>query len=144
MQAQEENAVAFDPLVAAPDAPEMVRMRTEATVAQNANGVWFLSRFDDVLAATKNIDTFNASFREPGVVVPDEEQFINEIPEPRHGQIRRIINSAIAQHRIARVEPIARDLCDELLDQLLGSQSESARATDLVSGYSMPIPTTVI
>src|SRR6187399_1536800 len=111
MQAQEENAMTFDPLVATPDDPELVRMRAEATVSQNAKGVWFLSRFDDVLAATKSIDTFNASFREPGVVVPDEEQFINEIPEPRHGHVRRIINSAIAQHRIARVEPIATELC---------------------------------
>ena len=76
----------FDPLVATPDDPELVRMRTEETVSQNAKGVWFLSRFDDVLAATKNIDTFNASFREPGVVEPDEEQNINEIPEPRHAQ----------------------------------------------------------
>ncbi len=94
-------------------------MRTEATVSQNAKGVWFLSRFDDVLAATKNIDTFNASFREPGVVVPDEEQFINEIPEPRHGQIRRIINGAIAMHKLGGVEPFCTDLCNRLLDDLL-------------------------
>src|SRR5437899_6997087 len=95
-----EAVVSFDPLVANPDEPEMVRLRTDEIVTQNPNGVWFLSRFDDVLAATKNIDTFNASFREPGIVVPDEEQFINEIPEPRHGQIRRIINGAIATHKL--------------------------------------------
>ena len=73
------------------------------------------------LAATKDVETFQASFREPGVVVPDEEQFINEIAEPRHGHVRRIINSAIAQHRIGRVEPVARELCDRLLDDLLAA-----------------------
>ena len=45
-----------------------------------------------------------------------EEQLISEIPEPRHGKIRRIINSAIAQHRISRLEPFIRTLCTELLD----------------------------
>jgi hypothetical protein len=67
-----ESTGSFDPLVAAADDPEMVRMRTNRMVERNANGVWFLSRFDDVLAATKDVETFNASFREPGVVVPDE------------------------------------------------------------------------
>jgi hypothetical protein len=46
------------------------------------------------------------------VIVPPEELLISEIPEPRHSEIRRIINSAIAQHRLGRVEPFVRDLCN--------------------------------
>ena len=115
-------------------------MRTEATVSQNAKGVWFLSRFDDVLAATKNIDTFNASFREPGVVVPDEEQFISEIPEPRHGQIRRIINGAIAMHKLGWVEPF----CPTCATGCSTTSSRTAAVVDLVGGYVMPVPTSVI
>jgi cytochrome P450 len=117
----------------------LARLRADAPVSRCPNQVWFLARYDDVLAATKDVETFRASFREPGVVVPDEEQFVNEIPEPRHGHVRRIINSAIAQHRIGRVEPIAYDLCHSLLDELL-----SAGGGDMVAGYSVPIPTTVI
>ena len=137
---RKEAVVSFDPLVATPDDPEMVRLRTDEIVTQNANGVWFLSRFDDVLAATKNIATFNASFREPGVVVPDEEQFINEIPEPRHGQIRRIINGAIATHKLGGVEPFCTALCHQLLDDLLARDG----VVDLVGSYVMPVPTSVI
>src|SRR6476469_5807495 len=121
----------------------MVRLRTDAAVVKNDDGVWFLSRFDDVLAATKNIDTFNASFREPGIVVPDEEQFINEIPEPRHGKIRRIINSAIAQHRIGRVEGYCTDLCNELLDDVFAGAAGSAgpgATVDLMHDYVIPVP----
>jgi len=117
----------------------LARLRADAPVSRCPNQVWFLARYDDVLAATKDVETFRASFREPGVVVPDEEQFVNEIPEPRHGHVRRIINSAIAQHRIGRVERIAYDLCHSLLDELL-----SAGGGDMVAGYSVPIPTTVI
>jgi cytochrome P450 len=117
----------------------LAELRARCPVSQTASGAWYLSRFDDVLAATKDLDAFQASFREPGVVVPPEEQLISEIPEPRHGKIRRIINSAIAQHRIGRVEPFARDLCNCLLDGLL------ARGRgDLVAEYVTPIPATVI
>jgi cytochrome P450 len=90
-------------------------------------------------SATKNVETFQASFREPGVVVPPEEQLISEIPEPRHGKIRRIINSAIAQHRIGRVEPFVRELCAELLDGLV-----TRGGGDLVAEFVTPIPATVI
>lgn len=131
----------FDPLD--PAAPGyhagLAGLRADGPVTRCPAGPWYLARFDDCLAASRAVDTFNASFREPGVVVPDEEQFVNEIPEPRHGHVRRIINSAIAQHRIGRVEDLARDLCHRLLDDLLATGGG-----DLVAGYSVPIPTTVI
>ena len=86
----------------------LAALRRGCPVSQTASGAYFLARYDDVLAATKNVATFQASFRQPGVVVPPEEQLVSEIPEPRHAKIRRIINSAIAQHRIGRIEPFAR------------------------------------
>jgi cytochrome P450 len=72
-------------------------------------------------------------------VVPPEEQLISEIPEPRHSEIRRIINSAIAQHRIGRVEPYARRLCSELIDRVIAQGGG-----DLVAEYVTPIPASVI
>jgi cytochrome P450 len=130
-----------DPLDTSAGVPyeRLAQLRAECPVSQTASGAWFLARYDDVLAATKDLDAFQASFREPGVVVPPEEQLISEIPEPRHGKIRRIINSAIAQHRIGRVEPFARELCNQLLDGLL-----AAGGGDLVAEYVTPIPATVI
>jgi len=130
----------FDPLTEAFDAPEHERLRRESPVVRMPSGAWYLARYDDVLAAAKDVDTFVASFREPGVVVPDEEQLVNEIPEPRHGQIRRIINSAIAAHRIGRIEPFCQELCHQLLDEILARPGP----TDLVADYIMPIPNNVI
>jgi cytochrome P450 len=86
------------------------------------------------------VHLFEASFRQPGIVVPDEEQLINEIPEPRHGQVRRIINSAIAVHRLARIEPFCEQLCNELLDDLLARPEP----VDLVHEFVMPVPNNVI
>ena len=117
----------------------LAALRRGCPLSQTASGAYFLARYDDVLAATKNVATFQASFRQPGVVVPPEEQLVSEIPEPRHGKIRRIINSAIAQHRIGRIEPFARQLCHDLLDGLLARGH-----AELVTDYATPIPTTVI
>lgn len=115
------------------------RLRAEAPVWRTGSGVWFFSLFDDVLAATKDIESFKSSFRDPGVVVPDEEQLISEIAEPRHGKIRRIVNSAIAAHRLGRVAGFARELSTELLDKLLANGSG-----ELMHEFVMPLPTSVI
>jgi len=133
--------MATDPLDATAGVPYdvLADLRERCPVSQTTSGPWFLARYHDVLAATKDIETFQASFREPGVVVPPEEQLINEIPEPRHGKIRRIINSAIAQHRIGRVEPFVHELCNQLLDGVL-----ARGGGDLVAEYVTPIPATVI
>jgi cytochrome P450 len=130
-----------DPLDASQGVPydALAELRDGCPVALTPSGAYFLARHDDVLAATKNVEVFQASFRAVGVVVPAEEQLISEIPEPRHGKIRRIINSAIAQHRIARVEPFVRALCNELLDRIVASGGG-----DLVADFVTPIPATVI
>lgn len=135
------RVVSPDPLDNSAGVPyeHLAELRATCPVSQTASGAYYLARYEDVLAATKNLETFQASFREPGVVVPPEEQLISEIPEPRHGKIRKIINSAIAQHRIGRVEPFARELCHRLLDGLL-----ERGGGDLVAEYVMPIPAQVI
>src|SRR4051794_5452438 len=130
----------FDPLSAPADAPGLEDLRDHCPVVRTAAGPWYLARHADVLAATQDIELFEASFREPGIVVPDEEQLINEIPEPRHGQVRKIINSAIAVHRLVNIEPFCEQLCHDLLDGLLGR----AGPVDLVHDYVMPVPNNVI
>jgi cytochrome P450 len=119
--------------------PVFARLRAEAPVWRTPSGVWFFSLFDDVLAATKDIESFKSSFRDPGVVVPEEEQLISEIAEPRHGKIRRIVNSAIATHRLGRVEPFARELINALLEKVL-----ARGGGELMHELVMPLPTSVI
>jgi len=130
----------FDPLSAPADSPGLEELRAECPVARTPSGPWYLARYADVSAATQDVELFHASFRQPGVVVPDEEQLINEIPEPRHGQVRRVINSAIAVHRLVNIEPFCEELCHGLLDDLLASEGP----VDLVTEYVMPVPNNVI
>ena len=130
----------FDPLSAPADSPGLEELRATCPVAHTPGGPWYLARYADVLAATQDVELFQASFRQPGVVVPDEEQLINEIPEPRHGQVRRVINSAIAVHRLVNIEPFCADLCYGLIDGLLARDGP----IDLVTDYVMPVPNNVI
>ena len=137
---REGVAMRFDPLSAPFDDAGFADLRDRCPVAKTEMGAWYFARYDDSVAGAKDVDRFIASFREPGVIVPDEEQLVSEIPEPRHGQIRRIINSAIAAHRIGRVEPFCEQLCNELLDGLV----HRGEPVDLVFEYVMPVPNNVI
>ncbi len=128
---------ALDPSVIAHE--DFAEARRTCPVSPTVQGGWYLARQEDVLAAVKDVDTFVSSFRDPGVVVPPEEQLISEIPEPRHGQVRKIINSAIAAHRIGRMEPFIRDLTGDLLEPVM-----ERGGGDLVPALIAPIPIIVI
>src|ERR1700742_3303526 len=112
-------------------------MTTACPVHRGENGNWVFTGYAEVLGAAQDV---GENFRAPGVEVPPEEQFVNEIPEPRHGHVRKIINSAIAGHRLTGVEP----LCDELCRELLTDLKERGRPVDLVTEYVMPVPNSII
>ena len=131
---------AFDPFAYPEEVPHdtLTGLRAECPVARTPTG-WYLTKFDDVLAATRDVETFVSSFRDPGVVVPEEEKLISEIPEPRHGKVRRIINATVAHHKSMRAEPFVRDLCHQYLDPIL----ERGRG-ELVAEFITPVPINVI
>jgi cytochrome P450 len=115
------------------------RLRAEAPVARTPKGVWFLARQAEVLEATRDVECFRSSFRDPGVVVPDEEMLVSEIPEPRHGKVRRVVNSAIAAHRLGGIADFVRGLAGERIGKL------AARGGgDLVAELVRPIPPAAI
>jgi cytochrome P450 len=113
-------------------------MRTECPVARIPVG-WYLSTQADVLEAVRRVDTFVASFRSPGVVVPEEEQFINELAEPHHTRVRKVINASVAYHKAMQIEPFIRQLADEYLDPIIGRGGG-----DLVTDFVVSIPVNVI
>lgn len=132
--------VELDPFEAGDHVPyEQLRsMRQQCPVARIPVG-WYLTRQDEILDAVKQVETFVASFRAPGVVVPEEEQFINEMVEPRHTQVRKIINASVAYHKAMKVEPFVRQLAEEMLEPVL----ERGRG-DLVGDFVVSIPVNVI
>ena len=131
----------WDPMDTATGIPHDIyrRLRREAPISRTSTGAWFIAKQDDLIAATRDVESFRASMREEGVVVAPDEMLISEIPEPRHGQVRRIVNSAVAAHRLGRVEEFTRELVGSLFDAALEREQ-----VELVRDVVMPVPTSVI
>jgi cytochrome P450 len=119
---------------------ELARIRGECPVARTPRGDWYVSRRVDVEAVLKDVTTFTADLsRFSGLDslddVPEDERFLSEIPEPRHGEVRRIFNGAFGPHRVKGVEPFVRQLCTDLVTALV-----DAGGGDLQTGLALPIP----
>jgi cytochrome P450 len=134
------TSVDYDPFDVAADVPidALRELRTRCPVAHIDVG-WLLTRHADVKNAVRDVESFRSSYREPGIVVPDEEQLLPEMPEPRHGKVRRIVNAVVGWHKATRMEQFIRDLSHEYLDVLLG-----AGEGDLVAEFAAPIPINVM
>ncbi len=119
----------------------LARIRREEPVYRTPSGSWYLSRFADVEGALQDVDTFRAELGPitgipAGVVsIPEDQHFLSEIPEPRHGKIRRLYNSVLGAHRVKDIDPVIEAQCHRLVDVML--QTEVA---DLHGQYAAAIP----
>ncbi|MEO5840580.1 MAG: cytochrome P450 [Acidimicrobiales bacterium] len=118
----------------------LARVRLERPVCPTPKGAWYLSRFDLVEAALKDIETFRADLSAYSGLnsvddVPNEELFLSELQEPTHGEVRRLYNATFGSHRVNKLEPLIRQICDELVDAMV-----QADVADLHRDYAMVIP----
>lgn len=131
-----EDGVPFDVLA---------RIRSEQPVYRTPSGSWYLSRHEDIEAALVDVDTFRAELGPitgipAGVAtIPEDQHFLSEIPEPRHGRIRRLYNAIFAWHRVRQIEPVLEAECNRLVDELFAANA-AGRAADLHGEYAMAIP----
>ena len=146
MKATENTPISFDPYdprIVEEGVPfdVLARIRREDPVYRTPRGNWYLSRYADVESALKDVDTFRAELGPitgipAGVTtIPEDQHYLSEIPEPRHGMVRRLFNSVLAVHRMRQVEPAIEAECQRLMDGLLG-----ADVADLHGGYAAAIP----
>ncbi len=62
--------------------------------------------------ASRTVDDFGGSAGQDDV--PDVDKNIAAMVEPRHGKVRRIMNSVVAFHRSQQIEPYLQDLVNRL------------------------------
>ena len=129
----------FDPYAAGSDAryEAMAAIRASGGVVETPAG-HYIATAAGVLAGLRDVEKFVGSFQDTSML-PEDEVPISAIPEPRHGRVRRVINSVVAPHRLEPVEPFVRDLATALLGDAMTSSP-----VDLVPTYVDPIPSTVI
>jgi hypothetical protein len=123
--------------------PVYRRLRDEHPVYHNEDlGFWALSRYDDIVEALQDVDTFSSA-NALGIGAPKE--VLDQIPmmmlldPPRHGQLRALVNRAFTPRRVAGLEARIRTLARALVDDFI-----EKGACDVVEHFSGPLPTTVI
>jgi cytochrome P450 len=135
----------YDPFSAAFQAdpfPVYRWMRDEAPVFHSRKwGWWALSRFDDVRAAAIDPETF-LSYE--GIDIDDTAKdqsgpgFLPDIDNPRHDQIRRIVQPQLLPNRIAEREDAVRAVVRGIVDRWRDRGS-----VDLAQELAWPMPNAV-
>ena len=132
----------FDPMAGefrADPYPTYARLRVECPVAHSErwNGFWALTRFEHVLAASIDPDTFTSS---EGVVVPKNPVSGRRPPlhydPPEHTVYRQALNPPFTKRRVRTLEAKVRAIVNGLLEPVLGHGG-----ADMVGAFTSPLST---
>ena len=138
--------------------PFYARLRAEAPVwratLRDRRAAWLVTRYEDVARVLKD-DTFakdklNAMDLEqraktpwvPGFLKPLERNML-DLDDPDHARLRALVSKAFTPRLIERLRGRIEALCEELLDHMQRVRGRRG-GTDLVAGYALPLPATVI
>lgn len=124
--------------------PVWKRMRDEAPLYRNERYDFFaLSRFDDVLAASLDHETFSSArgtvlemMKEDG---RGDSSMMIWMDPPDHTQLRKLVSRAFSPQRIAALEDDIRRIAAGYLDRYVGS-----RGFDYVADFGAKLPMMVI
>ena len=132
----------FAPMPAAERYAALADLRRTAPLARLASGPWLATDMASVLDGLKAVDHFAGSFGATGSG-PEEDQVMAAIPEPRHGKIRKIFNSALAYHHASQAEPFARATATQRLDAACAASRRDGDV-EAVEHWLAPVPSAVI
>jgi len=103
---------------------------------------YYIATVAGVEQGLKNVDKFVGSFMDVSQL-PESDIVLAAIPEPRHGVIRRVVNTVVAGHRTAPAEPFIRGEAGRLVDRALELAARDG-SVDLVETLADPLPSAVI
>ncbi len=115
------------------------RLRDEFPVYQSkqqGQQFYTLSRFDDVLRAAHDPDTFSSDGTDP---VEGLMPMIVFMDPPRHDELRALVSRAFTPRRVAELEPRVREITRGLIDDFA-----NRGAVDIVPSLAAPLPSLVI
>ena len=124
---------------------EFARLRREAPVAWNERhdghkGFWAVSRYDDIVAVSGNVETFSSR---NGVISLDDfdseqndaRRTLLEMDPPQHPAMRIITAPGFTPKAVSALEASVRATATELVDNVLNSNS-----VDMVAELSKQLP----
>ena len=140
-------AVEFDPFspVYFDDPYEMYRrLRDEAPAYYSERyGFWAISRWDDVLTAHRDWQTFSSTYGVDLSMLRKGERTgfdsIIMMDPPKHDRLRALVSRVFTPRAVSALEPMIRDVIAGYLDGLDG-----AGGFDAVADFSGPFPVEII
>ncbi len=156
-----ETLTGFDPFgaeVIADPAPWYARMRREQPVFRvPGHGFYLVTRYEDVIAATRDTGTFSNRFTSPGLALgkgseaiqaeldtilatgyPRTPTLLTNDP-PAHTRFRRLVSRAFTPRRVASWTGTVDRLCEELIGRFAALGS-----VELIAEFAVPLPIGVI
>jgi cytochrome P450 len=99
-----------------------LRSRCPVAYSDSWGGFWALTRYDDVVAAATQYDTFITSVQNviPKVAFTGRRPPLHLDP-PDHTPYRRALNPLLSERRVRLLEPMVRRHCAELLEPMIAS-----------------------
>jgi cytochrome P450 family 142 subfamily A polypeptide 1 len=117
--------------------PHFAWMRAHAPVYRDPDGIWGLTRYEDVMQASKDAETFCSRHSSR----PDAAPFPSMInlDDPEHKRRRNLVNRGFTVRRVQDHVPRIRRICAELIARVapLGR-------CDFVTDLAAPLPMIVI
>jgi cytochrome P450 len=126
--------------------PTYRALREHAPVKRLPNGSYFLTRYDDLVAAYKHTKAFSSDKKQEfapkyGASLLYEHHTTSLVfnDPPAHTRVRRLIMGALSPRAIAGMEPDLVKLVDRLLDAIAAKGK-----VDLIEDFASAIPIEVI
>ncbi len=117
----------------------MAQVRASGGIVETPAG-YYIATAAGVSSGLHDVAKFVGSFMDTSAL-DDDDVMISAIPEPRHGRIRRVINTVVAAHRTMQNEPFIRERARELVTRAV--DRAQAGTVDLVDVFD-PLPSIVI
>ena len=124
------------------------RIRGGAVVDDEAGpGFFVLSRFEDVFAAARDVETFSSarglSLDGGDIKALGLAPTIVMMDPPDHTAYRRLVSRGFTPRAVAPLEPIVREFVRSRLD-VMGEELRATGETDLIAGLAGPLPSFVV
>jgi cytochrome P450 len=127
---------------------EFARLRREAPVAWSDepapnSGFWSVTRYADIVAASRDVATFSSSrgisFEEPTDEDMAARRTIIDTDPPEHTKLRKIVSGSFTQRAVAVYQHFVTALTNEVLDHALTSDE-----FDFVDAVAKEVPIRVL
>jgi cytochrome P450 PksS len=138
--------------------PFYARLRAESPVHRvtlpDKQTAWLVTRYADVSAVLKDERFVKDKLKAltpgqiakqpwvPGMFKPLERNML-DVDAPDHPRLRALVHKAFTPRLIETMAGRVQALTDQLLDGLL-RQGKNGKPVDLIRGYALPLPTTII